>query len=51
VRSAGRSALTLAERYAGIRLRYITPCLPEQNGQIEWSRRIDQEDFFTDQML
>jgi transposase InsO family protein len=31
---------------AGIRHRYIRPRRPQQNGKVEWSHRIDQEEFW-----
>jgi len=36
----------LAVQRAGIRLRYITPRKPEQNGKVERSHRIDDEEFW-----
>ncbi|MBP8104950.1 MAG: integrase core domain-containing protein [Nitrospira sp.] len=38
-------ALTLQE--AGIRLRHIQPRRPEQNGKVERSHRIDEEEFWS----
>ncbi|MCS6289393.1 MAG: transposase [Nitrospira sp.] len=32
---------------AGIRLRHITPRRPEQNGKVERSHRIDEEEFWS----
>ncbi len=40
-------ALTI--QAAGIRTRYITPRRPEQNGKVERSHRIDDEEFWTRQ--
>lgn len=39
-------ALSLAVREAGIRHRYIRPRCPEQNGKVERSHRIDDEEFW-----
>lgn len=38
-------ALTVQQ--AGIRLRYITPRCPEQNGKVERSHRVDEEEFWS----
>jgi hypothetical protein len=40
-------AFRLAVEYAGIRHRYITPRRPEQNGKVERSHRIDDEEFWS----
>jgi transposase InsO family protein len=37
----------LAVQEAGIRLRYIKPRRPEQNGKVERSHRIDEEEFWS----
>lgn len=37
----------LAAEPAGIRHRYITPRRPEQNGKVERSHRIDEEEFWS----
>lgn len=39
-------AFALAVRAAGIRHRYIRPRRPQQNGKVERSHRIDQEEFW-----
>ena len=38
-------ALTVQE--AGIKLRYIEPRRPDQNGKVERSHRVDNEEFWT----
>lgn len=40
-------AFALAVQEAGIRLRYIKPRQPEQNGKVERSHRIDEEEFWS----
>ena len=40
-------AFALAAQEAGIRLRHITPRRPEQNGKVERSHRIDEEEFWS----
>jgi transposase InsO family protein len=40
-------AFALAVQEAGIRLRYIQPRRPEQNGKVERSPRVDEEEFWT----
>lgn len=40
-------AFALAVQEAGIRLRYIKPRRPEQNGKVERSHRIDEEEFWS----
>jgi transposase InsO family protein len=40
-------AFALAVQEAGIRLRYIKPRCPEQNGKVERSHRIDDEEFWS----
>ena len=39
-------AFVLAVQAAGIRHRYIRPRRPQQNGKVERSHRIDQEEFW-----
>jgi len=45
VYNGGEFPLTVQE--AGIRLRYIKPRRPEQNGKVERSHRIDEEEFWS----
>jgi len=40
-------AFALAVQEAGMRLRYIKPRRPEQNGKVERSHRVDEEEFWT----
>lgn len=40
-------AFALAVQEAGIRLRHIKPRRPEQNGKVERSHRIDEEEFWS----
>jgi transposase InsO family protein len=40
-------AFALTVQQAGMRLRYIKPRCPEQNGKVERSHRIDQEEFWS----
>jgi transposase InsO family protein len=40
-------AFALAVQEAGTRLRHITPRRPEQNGKVERSHRIDEEEFWS----
>lgn len=40
-------AVALAVQEAGIRLRHIKPRRPEQNGKVERSHRIDEEEFWS----
>ncbi len=40
-------AFALAVQEAGIRLRHIAPRRPEQNGKVERSHRIDEEEFWS----
>jgi hypothetical protein len=44
---AGRSTSKLAVEAAGIRHRYIKPRRPQQNGKVERSHRVDQEEFWS----
>lgn len=37
----------LVPRYLGIRHRYIRPRCPEENGEVERSHRIDEEEFWS----
>jgi transposase InsO family protein len=40
-------AFALTVQQAGMRLRYITPRCPEQNGKVERSHRVDEEEFWS----
>jgi hypothetical protein len=40
-------AFALTVQQAGMRLRYIKPRCPEQNGKVERSHRVDEEEFWS----
>jgi transposase InsO family protein len=40
-------AFALTVQQAGMRLRYIKPRCPEQNGKVERSHRVDDEEFWS----
>ncbi|MDL1888967.1 transposase [Nitrospirales bacterium NOB] len=40
-------AFALTVQQAGVRLRYIKPRCPEQNGKVERSHRVDEEEFWS----